>query len=80
MTVRELVQSGRAALVTGPPFYETHYEVCPRHPGKGEPEGYLVEDVLHSRFADRQVWLAFHSEGTMADPVDGEHCLRICIE
>lgn len=81
MTVRELIESGEMKLNKYPPYNEKRYEICPRIVKKGDDqESYILDDVINSEFADRKVWLAFHSDGTCADPVNGEHVLRICIE
>ena len=40
----------------------------------------LTEEEAVRRFGDHKVWLAFHDEGTMDDPVHGEHVFAICID
>ena len=77
MTVRKLLERSEYGIRTYPPYMESHVEIRPKHSMQGD---ILSEDEAIEKYGDCDVWLAYHSEGTMKDPVNGEHVYAICIE
>lgn len=81
MNVRELLSDPAYGVCTYPPYNEVHVEIRPRKVNLGEPIGYiLTEAEAVKQFGDRHVWFAFHDEGTMEQPLGGEHVYAICID
>ena len=79
MTVAELLRESK--IRSYPPFNETHVEISRTRCPKDEQQNFiLTEQEAVARFGDRDVWLAFHADGTMDDPVHGEHVFCICID
>ena len=79
MTVAELLKESK--IRPYPPFNEKHVEICRTRCPKDEQQSFiLTEQEAIARFGDREVWLAFHSEGTMENPVHGEHVYSIAID
>ena len=63
MTVAELLKESR--IKPYPPFSEKHVEINRTRYNKGEQHSFvLTEEEAVKQFGDREVWLAFHSEGT----------------
>lgn len=79
MTVAELLKESK--IRPYPPFNEKHVEINRTRYNKGEQHSFvLTEEEAVKQFGDREVWLAFHSEGTFDKPVGGEHVYCICID
>lgn len=81
VNVRELLSDPTHGVRPYPPYNEAFVEIRPRIIKPGEPDGYiLTEAEAVKQFGDRHVWLAFHDEGTMEQPLGGEHVYAICID
>ena len=79
MTVAELLKESK--IRPYPPFNEKHVEISRTRCPKDEQQSFiLTEQEAVERFGDREVWLAFHAEGTLDKPVGGEHVFCICID
>ena len=79
MTVAELLRESK--IRSFPPFNEKRVEISRTRCPKNEKRSFiLTEEEAIAQFGDREVWLAFHSEGTLEKPVGGEHVFCICID
>ena len=78
MNVKELLALPQYGIRSYPPYNEEHVEIVGRH---GNPSSaILTEEEAVEHFGNRRVWIAFHAEGTMDNPVHGEHVFSIGID